>query len=143
MTSEQPASSLLRLLALECLSLVLEGEAAWTAILANVVDNVNTLQRHKEVLVLLVNSGSISTSEVVQEGNALEDEVDQTNDNRHTERVGPDSDDGDDVGPVCVMVSTIGPNIGGSVCIGLDEPSEQTEESSKSIDDKDGTNELE
>ena len=63
---------------LECLRLVFESEVIRLSFETPLVHDCDTLERHEEVLVLPVDSGFVSTSEVVQVRDLLEDEVDES-----------------------------------------------------------------
>lgn len=126
---------------LEGLCLVLESEVVWLAIDTSLVNDGDSLEGYEEVLVLPRDAGSISSAEVVEVRDLLEDEVDEGEYDCHTQRVGPDSDDGDDVGPVLVVL-TIVEDIGRTVTT-TNQPAEEGEHGGEDIDNQDSTDELE
>lgn len=71
-------------IALEVLGLVLEGELVGLTVDTSGMDDDNALKRYKEVLVLLVDAGSVTSAEVIEVGDALEDEVSEGDDDCHT-----------------------------------------------------------
>jgi len=86
--------------ALECLCLVFESEVVRSTILASLVDDGNSLQADEEIFVLPADAGPVTSAEVVKVRNLLEDEVNESQDDCDTQRVGPDSNDGDWIGKV-------------------------------------------
>lgn len=131
-------------LSLEGLCLVLELEVVWLAIDTTLVNDGDTLEGEEEVLGLAGNAVPVSSSKVVEVRYLLEDEVYHSHDDGDTKRVGPDTNDGDDVGPVLVVraASSVRVDILGAVTSG-DEPAEERKHGREDIDNQDGAGELE
>ena len=94
----------------------------------------------KQVLNLRVDNRAVLAAEVVEGGDDGEDVVDDRNNDRDTNRVSPDDNNGDNV-----SVGVLGElSLAGraSLDVFTGEPAEDTEEGSKDIDNEDGTNKL-
>lgn len=83
---------------------------------------------------------AVLAAKVVEPGDLVEDEVDDGNEDGDTERVQPDNDDGDNVGPTIVALDG---KVNGVVDLrGTRQPAEETEESSHDVDTENGADEL-
>lgn len=100
------------------------------------MDDRESLEVREEVLEQLVLLANLSAAEAVQGRDTAEDVVDEGNDDRDTDRVGPDTNDRDNVRP-----STVGS--GERVPVGsAREPAEETEDGRDGVDTQDGANKL-
>ncbi|KAH6603711.1 hypothetical protein Trco_008486 [Trichoderma cornu-damae] len=108
--------------------------------LVSLVLNGELLESGDDVLdngILLL---AVLAAEVVQRRDLVQDEVDNGNEDGDAERVQPDDDNGDDVGPA--VVALLG-KIDGVVDLrSTREPAEESEESSQDIDAENGADEL-
>lgn len=83
---------------------------------------------------------AVLATEVVEPGDLVEDEVDDGNEDGDTERVQPDNDDGDNVGPT--IVTLLG-KVDGVVELGSTrQPTEETEDGGHDVDTENGADEL-
>lgn len=102
--------------------------------------NGELLEGGEDVLDKGVLALAVLAAEVVQPGDLVEDEVDDGNEDGDTERVQPDNDNGDNVGPT--IVTLLG-KVDGVVELGSTrQPTEEGEESSHDVDTKNGADEL-
>lgn len=130
----------LHLLILVINSLVGKEVSVNTGRLISLMLNGELLESSEDVLnngVLLL---AVLAAEVVQPGDLVKDEVDNGNEDGDTERVQPDDDNGDNVGPA--IVTLLG-KVDGVVDLGSTrQPAEEGEEGSHDIDTKNGADEL-
>lgn len=102
--------------------------------------NGELLESSEDVLDNGVLSLAVLAAEVVQPGDLVQDEVDDGNEDGDTERVQPDNDNGDNVGPT--IVTLLG-KVDGVVELGSTrQPAKETEEGSHDVDTKNGADEL-
>lgn len=86
-------------------------------------------------------ASAVLATEVVEPGNLVEEVVDHGDDNRDTDRVSPDNDNGDNVDPA-VSAEVVGAGWVGLVKTAR-QPTEQAEDGSHDIDTEDSSHELE
>jgi len=95
----------------------------------------------KHVLNRSVLMGAVLAAEVVEPGDLVEKVVDHGDDDSHTDGVGPDNDDGDNIDPA-VGTEVVG-GVGVRLVRGAREPTEETEDGSHDIYTEDGEHKLE
>ena len=94
----------------------------------------------KQVLDLGVGLAAVLAAEGVQSGDDAEHVVDNGDDDRNTDGVGPDDNDGDDVD--VAVDGELGAGGGAGLDVIAGEPAEDTEEGGDHIDDEDRTHQL-
>lgn len=106
------------------------------------VGNGDLGQVGEDVLHLGVCATALGAAKVVEPCHAVHEVVDDSDDDRDTDGVTPDDDDGDD-GSVAVLrqESVAGDWVGGLAC-STAQPTEDGEEGRENVDTKDGANEL-
>lgn len=145
------------LCARQCFCLVLDL-VELPGVLGRLVNDGDSLETGEEVLELAVLVVTFSSSQVVEPwdlqvvmevGSAgagtnhlrartyrVQEVVDQSHDNEHSEGESPDTDNSDNVGPATVVTLSVDGGIGAS------EPSEETEDGGQDVDSEDGADQL-
>ena len=85
---------------------------------------------------------AVLAAELVEPGDAVEEVVDDGDDDRNTDRVGPDKNNGDNVYPATLLeLGVVGRGVG--LVVGTGHPAEESEDGSEGIDTENGNDQLE
>jgi len=86
---------------------------------------------------------AVLSAEVIHPFQALEDVIDNGDENRDTDGISPDHDDGDDISPAVIRVAELVMGRGiHRPAASSGEPTKETEQSSEDVDSKNGADQL-
>jgi hypothetical protein len=112
-----------------------------TVLVCSVLDG-QLAEGSNHVLDVRVLPVAVLAAELVEPGDAVEEVVDDRNDDRDTDGVGPDENNGDNVYPAALLeLGVVGRGVG--LVVGTGHPAEESEDGSEGINTENGDDQLE